>query len=387
MIDDTETELHAAARALQRHSWLIPADHPEDFALVRRHSAELKSRFSHHLGYRLVVEPSFARLLKSPLPPGSPTRPLLTPSGKPVTARVCQYVALVCASLLAPNMSDQMLISTLVTQVRADAATAGIVITDTTSERRDLVTAISVLLRWGVLEETDGAAAEWVTDQEQEALLTVHREELPHLIANPVGVSMRNDHPVRNIVRRLVENPVMLRTELDDDERRALGRDRGVIENSIEELFGLAVEVRREGVLVWGDEDDVTDEPFPGIGAARQASLLFIAEVVESWQPSEDGWIHITRPEAVELVERLLRRNEGMWRTDFDPETPDAGPRVLTIITNTLTGLGLAITNESGLQLSPAAARYRPTVQRHAAATPDNPLEENISLFDDIEDE
>ena len=214
----------------------------------------------------------------------------------------------------------------------------------------------------------------------------MHRETLPHLIANPVGVSVRNDLPVRNLVRRLVENPVMLRHELEDDERRALSRDRGGVERAIESLFGLRVETRSEGVLLWGDGDNITGEAFPGIGAARQASLLFIAEVVQSGSPATDGWIHLTRAEGAAVVEQLLRRHEGMWRTDFNPETPDAGTRVLTIIADTLSGLGLLAASETGFRLSPASARYRPAVHHYRPVTPELQPSGTVSLFDDFEE-
>jgi len=65
------------------------------------------------------------------------------------TPRTSAYLALACAGLLAPDAAEQVLLSGLVEQLRADAATAGIPVDDTLGERRNLVAAIQLLLEWG----------------------------------------------------------------------------------------------------------------------------------------------------------------------------------------------------------------------------------------------
>ena len=77
------------------------------------------------------------------------------------TLRTYAYLALVCAGLLAPDAAEQVLLSGLVEQLRADAATAGITVDDTLGERRNLVAAIQLLLEWGLLVETDGTVVGW----------------------------------------------------------------------------------------------------------------------------------------------------------------------------------------------------------------------------------
>ena len=53
-----------AARALLAHPLLTAASQPEELVLVRLHAPALRSTFKTLLGYNLVVESSFARLVK-----------------------------------------------------------------------------------------------------------------------------------------------------------------------------------------------------------------------------------------------------------------------------------------------------------------------------------
>jgi hypothetical protein len=53
------------------------------------------------------------------------------------------------AALLAPGVGEQILISALADQIRADAVQQSIKITDGISDRRQFVTALRLLVAWG----------------------------------------------------------------------------------------------------------------------------------------------------------------------------------------------------------------------------------------------
>src|SRR3954468_787711 len=74
-------ERREAARVLLRTQYLTARDRADDLAVVRRHAAALSGMFSTLLGYRLVVEASFARLIKAPLSADAPPRPARRSSG------------------------------------------------------------------------------------------------------------------------------------------------------------------------------------------------------------------------------------------------------------------------------------------------------------------
>ena len=93
-----EVERRRAARALLRTPLLHQDRHPDDLALVRRHQRELIPMFAEGLGYRLVVEPGLARLMKTGLAPDG-TRGLTRRTGRPFTPRRYAFLALTLAAL------------------------------------------------------------------------------------------------------------------------------------------------------------------------------------------------------------------------------------------------------------------------------------------------
>ena len=164
-------ERRIAARHLLASPMLTAARQPAELDLVRRHAAALKSMFASQLGYVLIVESRFARLVKAPLPASAPVRPARRATDdSPFMAATYVHLALTCAALLAPGVGEQILISALVDQIRADAAQQSITITDGISDRRQLVTALRLLVAWGAVSETDGSLTAWSERPEDEAL-------------------------------------------------------------------------------------------------------------------------------------------------------------------------------------------------------------------------
>ncbi len=132
-------ERRIAARHLLISPILTAARQSAELDLVRRHAGALKSMFASQLGYALVVESTFARLVKAPLPASAPVRPARRATDdRPFTAATYVHLALACAALLAPGVGEQILISALVDQIRADAAEQSIMITDGISDRGSL---------------------------------------------------------------------------------------------------------------------------------------------------------------------------------------------------------------------------------------------------------
>lgn len=358
------------------HPVMTTAQYPEEMALVRRNAAALKSTFATTLGYPVVIEASFARLTKAPLPPDAPTRPARRSNGGDFTPRAYTYLALVCAGLLAPSVGEQILLSQLVEQLRADAATVGISIDDALPERRALVAAIGILLDWGVLTETDGTVAGW-GERHDEALLTINRSLLPHLLARPLPIGEQPDQlwaqerdlpaqPRRDLRRRLVENPLVQRESLTESERDALSRERNDITQSLGDAFGLVLEVRAEGALAYDREEEMTDAAFPGNGTIRQAALLLLDALVDTLRPSAGAETRIggrsvpgvlaSWEVVAENLEHLAERNARSWRSEV---TGDLA-RLRADVVQVLTSVSLATVTDDGLVLHPACARYRP---------------------------
>lgn len=367
-------ERQQAARALLATPIITAARQPELLHLIRRHAAGLKSDFATQAGYHLVVESSFARLVKGPLPDTSPARALARPStGAALTPTGYANLALVCATLFAPGVGEQILISTLVEQVRSDAATAGIELTDGLADRRHLVAAVLILIEWGVLAQQDGSVSAWGERRQDEALLTINRALLPHLLAQPLYVHdeprelwQRAEIPVlRRLRRRLIEDPLLPREDLDDEERDRLSRERTELTRQVDDLAGLVLEVRAEGALAYDPRGGLSDVEFPGTGTVKQAALLLLDEFAGKGRPGDmvlraDGrriaGTFVAWADVDAALTSLSERFRAAWSTGY-VENPDT---LRDEVVALLAGLNLVDPLPDGLLLRAAAARYRP---------------------------
>lgn len=373
--DALVTERRQAACALLSRPILTSRTDPGALTLVRRHATALSSTFATVLGYQLVVESGFARLVKTPLAPPAPTRPARRRSGgRPFTTTTYTYLALVAAALLAPGTGEQVLLSDLIEQVRSDAATAGIALPDSAAESRNLVAALHWLEDWGVLTETDGTVNAW-SDRGDEALLSIHRSLLPHLLARPLAdltdptaVWAGDDadgQPRRSLRRKLVENPVLSRDDLSPAERDVLSRERTELSRVLDESFGLVLEVRAEGLLAYQPDEGLTDVDFPGPGTVKQAALLLVNVLTDLGRPTAtttavvDGrdvpGLHTDWAAVDDALTDLTTRYRRSWGGIADDL-----PALRDAIVALLASLSLAIATPTGLVLHPAAGRYQP---------------------------
>ncbi len=294
-------ERRTAARLLLAHP-LVASDgpHADLFPLIRRHADWLGKRFQQVLGYRLLVDSSFARLFKAGLGAGSGHR-LERSTGTPFTPHT--YACLALALSVLVTAPEQMLLSHLVADIRAAAADAGIELEETgrAAGKRTLVAALRQLVEWGVLIETEGQVAAIAQQAGGEALITVDRELARVVVAGPLAQARDGADLVRRaadpgfsgprtyVRRMLVETPVVHLDELTDAERDWLRTRQRREAQAFSELLGLEMEIRAEGVALVDPEEELTDLHLPGTGTVAQAALLLAERLVEQLRPQEPG--------------------------------------------------------------------------------------------------
>ncbi|WP_329521378.1 TIGR02678 family protein [Spirillospora sp. NBC_01491] len=362
-------ERRAAARLLMRHPLVTVETHPEDFPLIRRHADELARQFGQLLGYRLVVEPGFARLFKAGLGTGGGRR-LERASGAPFTPRTYAYLALVLSVLV--TAPEQLLLSELVTRTRAAAAEAGIDPGDPgrAVERRALVAALKQLTEWRVLAEDEGSVESYSGDGDAEALLTVDREIARRLVSGPIGragspaeliaLAAAPDHsgPRHAVRRRLVETPVVYVADLTEDERDWLRRNQRREQRIFEDALGLDAEIRAEGVALIDPEGELSDIEFPGTGTVPWAALLLLERLVAELAPQGGG---AAVPDGLidSVLAELTERHHKSWAAQYT-----GAPELLrAAVVDLLHRMCLLSPDpDDGWRLLAAAARYAPEV-------------------------
>ncbi|MDP9403238.1 MAG: TIGR02678 family protein [Actinomycetota bacterium] len=386
--DDAERQ--DALRLLLRAP-LISADgpHAEVFRLVRRHREELARDVRQLLGYRLVVEAGFARLYKAGLGPGR-ARPLRRASGTPFSPRAYAYLALCCSVLITGR--QQVLLSALVEQVRSAAAEAGIELGgDSQADRRAFVAALRQLVAWDVLVEDDGVVSAFADDAGAEALLFVRRDLVRHLLAVPLREVEHPDDLVRlsaepgagagarhRVRRLLVEEPGVLADDVDDESWAWLRQSQRREARTFEEVFGLELEIRAEGVAAIDPHDELTDEAFPRGGTLGHAALLAVSELARRLRPQALPRDEVVSTVAVpaglleEVVAELLERHGRRWKQDY----MDHPERLTRDVEDLLVAMGLLRRGPGGdLRLAAIANRYAPEVVVAPAAFAFDPKE------------
>ncbi|GAA4516521.1 hypothetical protein GCM10023191_087600 [Actinoallomurus oryzae] len=367
--DELAAERRTAARLLLRKPLVTPETHPEEFPLIRRHADELARQFGQLLGYRLVVEPGFARLLKAGLGRNS-GRWLERGSGAPFTPRTYAYLALALSVLV--TAPEQLLLSEIVTRTRAAAAEAGIDLGEPNRivERRALVAALKQLMTWHVLSEDEGSVESYSGDGSAEALLTVDREIARRLVSGPIGRAPSADElielaatpehagPRHAVRRRLVETPVVYVDELTDEERDWLRRNQRREQRTFEEFCGLDAEIRAEGVALLDPAGELSDIEFPGTGTVPWAALLVLERLVAELTP-DGGSADLPDGRIESVLAELVERHRKAWAERYT----ESSELLCQAVTDLLLRMRLIDRSGDGrLRLLAAAARYSPEV-------------------------
>jgi uncharacterized protein (TIGR02678 family) len=377
-----DEERRRAIRALLERQLLTEAD-PE-LALVRRHREHLAAALRDRLGATLTVTADTAHLSKRVTLAGA--RPLRLPArsrserARPIDerralgGRGCLLLCLV-AGVLERRSWTQAPLGALAEEVAAHGRSLDVDLDwRARADRVALADAIDALAALGVLRLRSGVAGE--LDSEDEAFYDVHRRRLALLLADPVrcaeatqpehlqrpeadGGDLAGRARARRLVRALVEDPVLLLDELDDEERTYFLAQRARLETLAAELTGLQVERRREGTALLAAGRELTDRPFPARGHVKQLALLLVPELCAL----DSGGVATIAPERVAAtVRRLVAEHAGHWA--WDPGDAEAVARAGEQALAVLVDLRLVDRGEHGLRALPVGHRYRSAVAR-----------------------
>ncbi|MGH2842520.1 MAG: TIGR02678 family protein [Solirubrobacteraceae bacterium] len=393
-LDDTE-ERTRALRALLGAPF-VGADAPA-YALVRRHERELASTLQVTYGYRLEVGSTAARASGLPTPEGL-RRPLrIRPASisgrkRPVDEwpalgdRAC--VILVLSLVALERTGAQIAIAELAHDAEragADAEPPIRIAFRQRAERMAFADGLDLLCAWGILEHTAGSHDSYERHEqgEDEALFTVDRRRLALLLRDPSAAleattlaelidedarypptpEGENRARAERLARHLTEDPVLLLSDLNDEDRAYFLSQRARIEGAVAATTGYDVERRGEGsALIVGDRA-FTDMPFPTNSTVKQVALLLCDRLAAAGPGGE-----LSREALRDAVGELVRRHGDHWQRNC--EDPLDVAALTEAALEILLGSGLCRRcGSSALTPTPLAARFRsPTVRGSAAA-------------------
>jgi uncharacterized protein (TIGR02678 family) len=223
----------------------------------------------------------------------------------------------------------------LVGHIRSAAVEADISLPGDATERRAVVTVLRWMIDQGLTAELHAHVDAYAGDEGADAVLKVRPDRivllpLPTLSGADtpdelVARGERRDQTRQWLRRRLVEEPVGYRDDLTPEEWGELRRRLGEEERLLDEMFGLVLESRAEGVATIDPAGTLAARRFPGTGTERHAALLLLAELGSTAGPTstssgghdasaERVW---TWDEIVSRVVALTEQNARRWASSL----------------------------------------------------------------------
>lgn len=348
--------LQMAARHLLQHPFTCREQHPDTFAIIRRHEQDLDRWFTQRLGYRLHVSSFTARLFKTTIVPHRPTLLAPTSSRRAMSQRECTLLSLILAAVAAgPRVIS---LRDLIDDVRTAAADADVTLSNEPVERRAFVVALKWMIQAGMATELHEHIDRYEQDAEADAVLEIDPDRVGLLPLPALGRAEtadalldRSDRRVmmRQWIRaQLVENTVVYRTDLAEHEWSELRRRIGQEVDMLDQMFDLRVETRAEGVAAIDPTGQLSDRSFPSSGTLGHAALMFI-----DWMLMQEQ-LEVTMNEALSAFAVMAEEHRRHWSKTKTAQLPSFLNEVIALLLD----LRLLTLNDETVALLPAAARY-----------------------------
>ena len=348
-------DLRDAARGLATHPLVLAERDPDTFMMIRRHEQMLDRWFTQRFGYRLQVTADTARLFKTTIVANRRPLRTTTAQSRPFSVREYTMLALALAAVAAgPSVIS---LRDLIHEIRSAAIDADVALTEESADRRALVAALRWMIHHGIASEMHDRVDRYIADGEADAVLRIRSDRVALL---PLPVLARSER-VEQVLDRsdqrlssrawmrsiLLEEPVLYRTDLTDEEWTELRNRLGEESAIFDEMFGLYIEARAEGVMAIDPDGGLTDERFPFSGTVGHATLLLIDRLIET------DCTLIERGALTDTVAELAEEHRRYWsQLAADPD------RLTAEILELLQDHRLADTDGDTVRLLPAAWRY-----------------------------
>jgi uncharacterized protein (TIGR02678 family) len=362
---------------------------PDAFDLVRKRQLPITKWFEYHCGWRLIVEPrlGYVRLAKIIRDPDH-TRPARRArSGRaPFDRRRYTLLCVIAAELLAGPVTTIGLLADRVRQATATDPWLDPFDTSSRTERMAYVDALRFLESCGAIDAVDGTTDSYVESREAKVLYRVDATLLVRLLSAPNGPSQtglapeaighrwpeaisrlvretrygegessasdvqRNLWLRHSVCRKLFDEPVLYRADLNDEQRAYVTSltGRQVLQRAAEQA-GFLLEERAEGYLLVDPDAMATDRKFPDDTSTAGVAALLLLDVLNAVPLGLT--IEQLHTEAAELLARFPR-----WAKTFRGD--DGTGRLVSDALDVLTSFRLVTQTGGRVRTLPAATRY-----------------------------
>jgi uncharacterized protein (TIGR02678 family) len=357
-------ELRVACRYLVARPLVLAEDDADAFALIRRHEHTLDRWFTQRFGYRLQVTADTARLLKSTWVPHR--RPLMTAGGaaRPLTQREYTMLALALAAVAAGP--DVISLRDLIHEIRSTATDAEVALSGDAADRRAVVVALRWMVDHGLAEEMHDRIDRYAADEDADAVLRIRPDRvamlpLPVLATAGSAANLADRSEARAATSRawmrcrLLEDPVLYRSDLDSAEWAELRRRMSEEVAIFSEMFDVTIEARAEGLAVIDEDGRLSDSAFPRTGTVGHAALLLLTQATAGLEPGSEevAGAVLGRDEIEAIVTVLADGHHKYWS-----QLAEDPARLTDAVLDLLEDHRLVSVGGDTVVLRPAAWRY-----------------------------
>lgn len=383
--DGLEADERKQAMRLLLMQPMLPAEGPtaEAYRLVWRHAAELRDWLLKMAGWTLVLQGDLARLRKIPADLTDASRGAVDPcSDQPLTRSRYALLCLVLAVLEGEQRQTTLRQVAERTQLLANAdvrlRALGFEFDLTKHDcRRDLVSVFRLLVSMCAMSRDDGDDEQFVQGT-GDALYRIHRPVLAALLCInrppsmlpvldwnerlavlhetelPDSDEVRNRELRHQLVRRLLDGPVLYFHQLTEQEMSYLTSQRWYLLDEIEHATGLVAEIRQEGIALLDPYGDCSDVGLPEVGTRGHVTLLLAQWLASRLRDGvADG---VTWADVDQTLSQLVDVHRAHWRKGVDQ--PAVRQALATEVIFRLEALGLVEIRRGEIQPRPAIARY-----------------------------
>ncbi|GAA0589975.1 TIGR02678 family protein [Virgibacillus siamensis] len=322
-----------ALSVLLENFWILRADNPALYQMVREREKVLKRYVDEKMGFDLIVHQHFIKLEKIPVDAKNWM-------GIQTFQEPRDYAIFCCALAFTENRSvdEQFLLSDICEDIK-DLYPGELPLDWTNySHRKSLVRVIRQLENLSLLKVVEGEIDRFATDSEQEVLYetTIYARyfmrsypkdlfsyETKDEILAGEWERHEADERRKRVYRKLIMSPVVHREHEDDPDFAYIRNFRNRLREDLEEHTNFRLEVFKNAAMLVADERKQGMTLFPDQKGITDVAMHAAAYVrsQESYQSDEMGRIRLSRIGLEELVDHVKECYGAGWSKRYREAT------------------------------------------------------------------
>ena len=319
---------------LFNYYWILRADHPEWYQLIREREKVIRRYINEKFGLRLIVHQHFIKLEKIPVEPQGWM-------GISHFQEPMDYAIFCCALsfLEGKSVDEQFLLSDISQEIQADYPGEFALDWTLYIHRKSLIRAIKVLLDFQLIRTIDGDIGRFDHDEEQEVLYeaTVYSRYFMRSYPDDL-VSYKNweellnedwklnqeDERRKRVYRKLFFSPSLHRVDLQDPDFLYIRNYRNRLAEDIENHSDYKLHVYKNTAFLSVAEPKQYQQVYPNSKASTDILLQlsdYLHQHLDQFTPKENGEIVMTEGELDAVLENLRQQYENGWAKYFREKT------------------------------------------------------------------